>query len=74
MSLDFDPAAGRSSQLSGGSSIRQSGTVGAGISILSYAGELRIGISADAGLVPDPRALVRAFVEEVETLGAGTTE
>ena len=34
--------------------VPQSGRVGLGISILSYAGEVRLGLASDAGLVPDP--------------------
>ncbi len=39
----------------------QSGHIGMGISLLSYAGELRMTVAADAGLVPDPETLVAAF-------------
>jgi hypothetical protein len=38
--------------------VPQSGRMGLGISIFSYAGTVTIGIIADAGLVPDPDALV----------------
>lgn len=38
--------------------VPQSGRMGLGISIFSYAGNVTIGIIADAGLVPDPDALV----------------
>ena len=39
----------------------QSGHIGLGISLLSYAGELRMGIASDAGLVPDPETIVASF-------------
>lgn len=45
-------------------------TLGLGVSILSYAGEVRIGVRADAAVLPDPGALVRGFGEEVDALAA----
>lgn len=41
-----------------------SGQVGLQVTHLSYAGAVRVGVSADAGLLPDPAALVRALHEE----------
>lgn len=41
--------------------VPQSGGLGLGVSVLSYAGEVRVGVAADARLVPDPAALVAAF-------------
>jgi WS/DGAT/MGAT family acyltransferase len=49
--------------------VPQSGTLGLGISILSYAGEIRVGVLADAGLIPDPKAIIEAFEEEIASLG-----
>jgi diacylglycerol O-acyltransferase / wax synthase len=49
--------------------VPQSGSVGLGVSVLSYAGSVRIGIAADAERVPDPEALVAAFHEALEDLG-----
>jgi hypothetical protein len=49
--------------------VPQSGRVGLGISIFSYAGTLRIGVASDAHLVPDPERLVEAFHRELEELG-----
>jgi diacylglycerol O-acyltransferase len=49
--------------------VPQSGRVGLGISIFSYAGSLRIGVACDAHLVPDPELLVAKFHEELEALG-----
>lgn len=48
--------------------VPSSGDIGVGISILSYAGEVRLGVNADALLVPDPDILVGAFAEEFEAL------
>jgi diacylglycerol O-acyltransferase len=53
--------------------VPQSGTIGLGVGIFSYAGEIRVGISADAGLVPDPQELVDAFELEIEGLAVGLT-
>ena len=43
-------------------------TLGLGVSILSYAGEVRIGVRADVAVLPDPAVLVRAFSREVEAV------
>jgi len=44
----------------------QTGDVGMGVSILSYAGEVQFGLITDAALTPDPDAVVRRFPEEFE--------
>ena len=44
----------------------QSGTMGVGISVLSYAGQMTMGVNADANLVPDPEKLVALFLSEIE--------
>jgi hypothetical protein len=44
--------------------VPQSGRVGIGISICSYAGHVRLGVITDAGLVPDPQQIVEAFHDE----------
>lgn len=44
------------------------GRLGLGVSLLSYSGHVWIGVQADAGLVPDPRALLQGFGVEVERL------
>ncbi len=44
--------------------VPQAGRLGLGISILSYAGNARLGVGTDAGLVPDPEAIVEGFHEE----------
>jgi len=46
----------------------QTGGVGLGISILSYAGQVRLGVLVDEEIVPDPEAIVAGFEAEVETL------
>jgi len=51
--------------------VPQSGTIGVGVSILSYAGEVRVGVLADAGLVAEPKLIVTAFEQEIANLGAG---
>jgi len=48
--------------------VPQAGRVGIGISIMSYAGGVRVGIGTDAGLVPDPESIVAAYEEELTTL------
>ena len=41
------------------------GGIGMGISILSYAGNVMVGVATDAGLVPDPEAIVEGFQAEL---------
>lgn len=48
--------------------VPSSGTVGMGLSILSYDGQVRVGVATDAGLVPDPHAIVEAVEDEFERL------
>jgi diacylglycerol O-acyltransferase len=50
--------------------VPQAGKVGLGVSIFSYAGQVTVGVSVDAGLVPDPHRLVSAFRDELSTLAA----
>ncbi len=59
----------------GGSRVRdmmfwvpQTGSIGIGISILSYNGRVHFGLIADAKLVPDPDAVIRRFGPEFEKL------
>ncbi len=56
--------------------VPQTGKVGLGVSIFSYAGQVTVGVSVDAGLVPDPHRLVSAFQDELKALreGAGGQE
>lgn len=53
--------------------VPQSGKVGLGISILSYAGKVRLGVTTDAGLVPDPEVIIAGFHRELEHLVALAT-
>jgi len=45
--------------------------LGCGASILSYAGNVRVGIRADSAIMPDPGAVARWFVEELEAVDRG---
>ena len=49
-----------------------SGRLGLGVSVLSYAGEVRVGVAADERLVPDPAALVAAFHTALDELLTGS--
>jgi diacylglycerol O-acyltransferase / wax synthase len=48
--------------------VPQSGRLGLGVSILSYAGQVTLGIATDAGLVPDPERIIEDFHDEFELL------
>ena len=48
--------------------VPQSGRLGMGISILSYAGEVLLGVATDAGLVPDPEKIVEGFHDEFSAM------
>ncbi len=48
--------------------VPQSGRVSLGISIISYANRVHMGIATDAGLVPDPDEILAGFYEEFEAL------
>ncbi len=50
--------------------VPQSGRLGMGVSILSYAGGVSLGVATDAGLVPDPEAILDGFREEFDALAA----
>lgn len=45
--------------------VPQAAHLGLGVSILSYAGQVRLGVVTDVGLVPDPRAIIDAFQDEM---------
>jgi len=45
--------------------VPQSARLGLGVSILSYAGQVRLGVATDAGLVPDPSKIIEAFQDEM---------
>jgi len=46
--------------------VPQTGDVGMGVSIFSYAGHVQFGLTTDAALTPDPEAVVSRFPEEFE--------
>jgi len=48
--------------------VPQSGSIGVGISILTYNGQVQFGVIADRKRIPDPRALVGRFGREFEQL------
>lgn len=50
--------------------VPQSGKVGLGVSICSYAGTVTVGVAVDAGLVPDPHRLLSGFRDELDALAA----
>ncbi len=48
--------------------VPQSGRLGLGISILSYAGNVYVGLATDAGLVPEPDEILLGFYAEYDEL------
>ena len=44
------------------------GGIGAGMSILSYAGQVRLGVLSDQDIVPDPENIIAAFRDELDVL------
>jgi diacylglycerol O-acyltransferase len=44
------------------------GSLALGVTLFSYAGNLRIGVGADARVVPEPRTLVDAIARELGAL------
>jgi len=50
--------------------VPQSARLGLGVSILSYAGQVRLGVVTDCGLVPDPESIIEAFQEEMREMMA----
>jgi len=48
--------------------VPQSGRLALGVSILSYAGGIRIGVAADREVIPEPEALVLGFHEAIEEM------
>ena len=48
--------------------VPQSGDIGVGVSILSYAGGVQFGLITDSRLCPDPQAIVDRFEPEFERL------
>jgi hypothetical protein len=52
--------------------VPQTGTVGLGVSILSYGGGVQFGVIADSALCPDPQRIIDAFEPEFAQLLAVT--
>jgi len=48
--------------------VPSAGHLGLGVSLLSYAGQVWLGVQGDAGLVPDPDRILDGFAAEVEAL------
>jgi len=48
--------------------VPQSGDIGMGVSILSYAGGVQFGLITDAKMCPDPEAIVEGFAPEFEKM------
>jgi hypothetical protein len=48
--------------------VPQSGDIGVGVSILSYAGGVQFGLITDARMCPDPEAIIERFRPEFEQL------
>lgn len=48
--------------------VPQTGSIGVGVSIMSYNGRVHFGLIADARLIPDPDAVIRRFGAEFEKL------
>jgi hypothetical protein len=48
--------------------VPQSGTVGLGVSVLSYGGGVQFGLISDAVLCPDPKKIVNKFASEFAKL------
>jgi WS/DGAT/MGAT family acyltransferase len=48
--------------------VPRSGSIGLGVSILSYNGRVTVGIASDQGLMPDPETLLEGFEEEFNLL------
>jgi hypothetical protein len=46
--------------------VPQAARLGLGVSILSYAGQVRLGVVADAGLVPYPSEIIEHFQDEMK--------
>ncbi len=48
--------------------VPSAGRLGLGVSLLSYAGQVWLGVQSDAGLIPDPDRILACFGDEVQTL------
>jgi hypothetical protein len=54
--------------------VPQSGRLGMGVSILSYARNVWLGVATDQGLVPDPETIINEFQAEYQQLRELTEE
>lgn len=54
--------------------VPQSARLGIGVSIISYVGQVRVGVVTDSGLVPDPDAIVAGFHEELRAMMSAPEE
>jgi WS/DGAT/MGAT family acyltransferase len=52
--------------------VPQSGNIGIGVSIITYAGEVQFGLITDRGLCPDPERVIESFAPEFEKLVLAT--
>lgn len=52
--------------------VPQAAHLGLGVSVLSYAGQVRLGVVTDAGLIPDPAALIETFQDEMRATLSGS--
>jgi len=52
--------------------VPQSGNIGMGVSIMTYAGEVQFGLITDRGLCPDPEHVIERFAPEFEKLVLAT--
>jgi hypothetical protein len=51
-----------------------SGSIGLGVSMLSYGGAVRLGVATDARVIPDPEAIVAGFEAEIAAQRAESRE
>lgn len=51
--------------------VPQAGRVALGTSLFSYAGELRLGVATDAGVLPEPERLAQDLARELAAFGTG---
>ncbi|OLC65235.1 MAG: hypothetical protein AUH79_07915 [Betaproteobacteria bacterium 13_1_40CM_4_64_4] len=52
--------------------VPQSGNIGMGVSIITYAGQVQFGLITDRGLCPDPEQVIERFASEFEKLVLAT--
>jgi hypothetical protein len=52
--------------------VPQSGNIGMGVSIITYAGEVQFGLITDRSLCPDPEHVIERFAPEFEKLVLAT--